>query len=233
MPIRHTSIKEVRGDRLKGFMDRRLVHAIGHPVREHILAVLNERAASPTEIGDELELDVSAFYKHVQVLEQLGCIECVGTRRVRGVHERIFRATSTLSFDDEAWQRVPPTLRADVWADLLRRLCNDVTGALLDGRLGGGSPEHVSWTPGRVDGRGRGEIHAILEDALSRVLAVQRESAARLRESGEQGIPVSVAILGYEAARDAPAAPPRPPSREQRRQHWRRRRPASLWSSGR
>src|SRR5262245_46915075 len=131
MPIRHTSIKEVRRDRLRGFMDRRLVHAIGHPVREHILAVLNERQASPTEIGDELELDVSAFYKHVQVLERLGCIECVGTRPVRGVHERIFRATSTLSFDEEAWQRVPATLRADVWVDLLRRLCNDVTGALL------------------------------------------------------------------------------------------------------
>lgn len=230
MPIRHTSIKEVRRDRLKGFMDRRLVHAIGHPVREHILAVLNERQASPTEIGDELELDVSAFYKHVQVLEQLGCIECVGTRRVRGVHERIFRATSTLSFDDEAWQRVPATLRADVWADLLRRLCNDVTGALLDGRLGGGGSEHVSLTPGLVDAQGRNEIFAILDDALSRVRAVQRESATRLRESGGQGIPVTIAILGYEAER---AARPTSPSREQRRRLWRRRRPASLRSSGR
>lgn len=230
MSIRHTSIKEVRRDRLKGFMDRRLVHAIGHPVREHILAVLNERQASPTEIGDELELDVSAFYKHVQVLEQLGCIECVGTRRVRGVHERIFRATSTLSFDDEAWQRVPATLRADVWADLLRRLCNDVTGALLDGRLGGGGSEHVSLTPGLVDAQGRNEIFAILDDALSRVRAVQRESATRLRESGGQGIPVTIAILGYEAER---AARPTSPSREQRRRLWRRRRPASLRSSGR
>jgi len=230
MPIRHTSIKEVRRDRLKGFMDRRLVHAIGHPVREHILAVLNERQASPTEIGDELELDVSAFYKHVQVLEQLGCIECVGTRPVRGVRERVFRATSTLSFDDEAWQRVPATLRADVWADLLRRLCNDVTGALLDGRLGGGGSEHVSLTRGLVDAQGRNEIFAVLDDALSRVRAVQRESATRLRESGGRGIPVTIAILGYEAERNAHSTSP---SREQRRRLWRRRRPASLRSSGR
>lgn len=233
MPTRHTSIKEVRRDRLKGFMDRRLVHAIGHPVREHILAVLNERQASPTEIGDELELDVSAFYKHVQVLERLGCIECVDTRPVRGVHERIFRATSTLSFDDEAWRRVPATLRADVWTDLLRRLCDDVTGALLDGRLGGSGPEHVSVTPALVDAQGREEIFAILDEALSRVRAVQRESATRLRESDGQGTPVTVAILGYEAERDAPATPSRPPSRAQRRQRWRRRRPASLRSGGR
>ncbi len=230
MPTRHTSIKEVRRDRLKGFMDRRLVHAIGHPVREHILAVLNERQASPTEIGDELELDVSAFYKHVQVLERLGCIECVDTRRVRGVHERIFRATATLSFDDEAWQRVPATLRADVWADLLRRLCNDVTGALLDGRLGGGGPEHVSLTPALVDAEGRNEIFAILDEALSRVRTVQRESATRLRESGGQGTPVTVAILGYEAEQALSSASA---SRGQRRRPWRRRRPASLRSSGR
>lgn len=230
MPIRHTSIKEVRRDRLRGFMDRRLVHAIGHPVREHILAVLNERQASPTEIGDELELDVSAFYKHVQVLERLGCIECVGTRRVRGVHERIFRATSTLSFDDEAWKRVPATLRADVWADLLRRLCDDVTGALLDGRLGGGRPEHVSFTPGLVDAQGRDEIFAVLEDALSHVRAVQRKSATRLRESGEQGIPVTVAMLGYQAERGARSASS---SLGRRHRPWRRRRPASLRSGGR
>jgi hypothetical protein len=231
MPIRHTSIKEVRRDRLKGFMDRRLVHAIGHPVREHILAVLNERQASPTEIGDELELDVSAFYKHVQVLERLGCIECVGTRRVRGVHERIFRATSTLFFDDEAWQRVPATLRADVWADLLQRIGDEATGALKDGRLGSGDAEHVSWTPGIVDAHGRDEILAILDDALLRVCAAQGESATRLRESGGQGIPMTVAILGYEAERGARSASPS--SREQRRRRWRRRRPASLRSSGR
>jgi hypothetical protein len=230
MPIRHTSIKEVRGDRLKGFMDRRLVHAIGHPVREHILVVLNERQASPTEIGDELELDVSAFYKHVQVLEQLGCIECVGTRRVRGVDERIFRATSTLFFDDEAWRHLPSTFRADLCVGLLREIVGDATLAFEAGKLGNGDAEHLSLTPGLVDAQGRDEILAILDDALSRVRAVQRESATRLRESGGQGIPVTIAILGYEAER---AARPTSPSREQRRRLWRRRRPASLRSSGR
>lgn len=231
MPIRHTSIKEVRTDRLRGFMDRRLVQAIGHPVREHILAVLNERSASPTEIGDELELDVSAFYKHVQTLEELGCIECVGRRRVRGVNERIFRATSTVHFDDEAWQKVPPTVRADIWADLLKRLCNDATGALIAGRLGGGAPEHLSWTPAVVDAQGRNEIHAILADALAQVLAAQGKAATRVAESDEKGIPVSVALLSYEA--EMGARQPKPSIPPKRRVTWRRRRPASRWSGGR
>jgi len=71
-PIRHKSIKEVRKDRLKSFVDRRLIEALRHEVREHILAVLNERVASTVEIGDEIELDVTAFYKQVQILEELG-----------------------------------------------------------------------------------------------------------------------------------------------------------------
>ncbi|MGE5281145.1 MAG: ArsR/SmtB family transcription factor [Chloroflexota bacterium] len=187
-------------DRLKGFMDRRLVHAMGHPIREHILAVLNERAASPTEIGDELELDVSAFYKHVQVLEQLGCIECIGIRKSRGFQERIFRAKTTLFFDDDDWLRLPPTFRVDVCGGLLQGICKDVGGALRAGTLGNGKGEHVSRSPGLVDERGREELLEILDDALSRVQTVQRESGERLRESGEEGVTVTISMLGYESA---------------------------------
>jgi len=60
---RYTSIKKIRKDRLKKFIDSRLITALGHPVREHLLAVFGERIASTSEIGDEIELDVSAFYK--------------------------------------------------------------------------------------------------------------------------------------------------------------------------
>lgn len=203
MPTRHTSIKMVREDRLRGFMDRRLVHAVGHPIREHILAVLNERAASATEIGDELELDVSAFYKHVQVLERLGCIECVGTRKTRGVTERIFRAKVTFYFDDEAWLRLPPTFRIDVCASLLQGIGKDAHGALQAGKLCGGETEHVSSSPGLVDLRGRDEIFALLDDTLKRLLAVQWASAERLLESGEEGIPMTVSLLGYETDPDS------------------------------
>lgn len=54
------SMRELsEGKDLKTFMDRRLIRALGHPVREHILAVLNERIASSKEIGDEIGADVS------------------------------------------------------------------------------------------------------------------------------------------------------------------------------
>jgi DNA-binding transcriptional ArsR family regulator len=207
MPTRHRSIKKVRRDRLRGFIDSRLIEAMGHPVREHILAVLNERVASPTEIGDEIGLDVSAFYKHVQTLDRLGFIECVGSRRSRGFIERFYRAKATLYFDDEAWRRLPSTIRTDVCTDLLHSIAEEAGGALAAGKLGKGSPEHVSWMPGLFDERGQREAMEILGDALSRLMEVRRDSSARLSETGEEGIQMTFALIGFEADRSSP--PPR------------------------
>ena len=67
------SMRELKEwDELKTFFDRRLVKALGHPIREHVLAVLNERTASAREIGEEIGADVSSFYHHIEQLEKLG-----------------------------------------------------------------------------------------------------------------------------------------------------------------
>lgn len=84
-------------DKLKTFFDPRLIKAISHPVRAHILAVLNERIASGREIGEELGADVSSFYHHIELLEKLGCIERVASRQRRGRRSISFRPSS-LSF---------------------------------------------------------------------------------------------------------------------------------------
>jgi predicted transcriptional regulator len=109
------TIKQVvEGGGLKTFMDPRLIKALGHPLREHILAVLNERIASATEIGRELDLRVEDIYHHFRVLERTGCIELVETRQRRGGHEHFFQATTCLLIDDNDWDRVPATVRSDL-----------------------------------------------------------------------------------------------------------------------
>jgi DNA-binding MarR family transcriptional regulator len=79
------SIKDVIAEgRLKRFIDRRLIKALAHPLREHLLAVFNERITSSSEIGRELDLGVPDIYHHVDELEKLGCIERIESRRRRG-----------------------------------------------------------------------------------------------------------------------------------------------------
>ncbi len=198
MPIRHKSIKMVRKDRLKKFFDRRLIEALHHPVREHVLAVTNERVASMVEIGDEIELDVVAFNKQVKLLEELGYIELVGTRPARGGTEHFYRAKATVFFDDRAWKDVPASLKADIDAGFVQSLIDDLVAAFKAGTYYARPDKHTSWTPGVFDRRGWKEAMKLLNATLMRLAAIQRRSALRMMKSGEPGIPATIGILGFE-----------------------------------
>jgi DNA-binding transcriptional ArsR family regulator len=185
-------------DELKTFFDRRLIKALGHPVREHILAVLNERVASASEIGEELSADVSSFYHHFEELEKLDCIERVETRRRRGAKEHFFRATRSVFFDDEAWQKMPGSLKADVAASSLQLLFDDVVAALSSGTLDARDDRHVSWTPGTFDVQGWSEAKDLMNSTLGQLAAIQSAAAKRLAEGAGPKISATMAILAYE-----------------------------------
>lgn len=184
--------------RLKRFMDPRLIKALGHPVREHILAVLNERVASPTEIGKEIGLEVEAFYHHVEVLEEFGCIERVETRQRRGAKEHFFRAKTSFFFDDSGWKRVPTTMRSDMSASDIQSIFNDALSAILGGTLGARGDSHVTWLPGGLDERGWREQLALLNYTVARSIAIHEASTLRVATTGAPVRPGTVAILGFE-----------------------------------
>lgn len=185
-------------DELKTFFDRRLIKALSHPVREHILVVLNERVASASEIGEELGADVSSFYHHIEELEKLGCIEKVETRRRRGAKEHFFRATRTVFFDDAAWRRLPPSLREDLTTTFVQAMFDDAAAALERGPLSRHDDEHVSWTSVDLDEAGWEDVTSLMDQTLRRLAAIQRESSHRLMSSGGTRLPATVAMLAFE-----------------------------------
>jgi hypothetical protein len=193
------SMQEVsESDELKTFFDRRLIKAIGHPVREHLLAVFNERIASAREIGDELGADVSSFYHHIEELERLECIERVETKRRRGANEHFFRAKSTLFFDETRWHALPPSIKADVAVSSLQYLFDDVVNALEEGALDARDERHVSWMPTEFDPQGWEEARGLLDQTLERLDVLQQAAARRLAKSKERGIPATIAMLAFE-----------------------------------
>lgn len=193
-----TSTKQaIASDKLKRFVSPRIVRALSHPLRQHILAVLNERVASPTEIGREIDLEVPAFYHHIEVLEELGCIERVGRRKRRGVEEHFFRARTTLSFDDQAWEALPATLQTDFVAAALQAVFDDAVRALEQGAFTGGAT-HVSRLPGRLDERGWQEARELLRGALAGLVDIQERSGERLVAAAEPGVAGTFALIGFE-----------------------------------
>jgi DNA-binding transcriptional ArsR family regulator len=74
------------------------VRAISHPLRNVILGLLHERAATVTELAAAVERPKSTIAHHVKVLVDGGLIHVVRTRRVRAIEERFYGRTARMFF---------------------------------------------------------------------------------------------------------------------------------------
>src|SRR5918911_2030484 len=88
--------------------DPRYVKAMSHPLRVRILAILQERRASPNELAGVLEATLGTVAYHVRTLHQLGLIELVDETPVRGAVEHHYRAKVRPSVTKEAWASASP-----------------------------------------------------------------------------------------------------------------------------
>lgn len=74
------------------------VKAISHPLRNTILSLLHERAATVTELSVALKRPKSTTAHHVKVLAEAGLLQVVRKRRVRAVEERFYGRTARMFF---------------------------------------------------------------------------------------------------------------------------------------
>src|SRR5215212_7372531 len=81
--LRSCAILFVRHEPMMNIDDPRYVKAMSHPLRVRILALLDERAASPVELAGWLGATLGTVAYHVRTLERIGLIELVHETRVR------------------------------------------------------------------------------------------------------------------------------------------------------
>jgi DNA-binding transcriptional ArsR family regulator len=74
------------------------VKALGHPIRNTILGLLHERAATVTELATAVERPKSTVAHHVKVLVDAGLVQVVRTRRVRAIDERFYGRTARMFY---------------------------------------------------------------------------------------------------------------------------------------
>jgi DNA-binding transcriptional ArsR family regulator len=183
----------------KGKLDQRVIKALAHPLRADILAILNERVASPNELAKGLGEGLSQVSYHVKVLNECECLELVKTKPRRGAIEHYYRATSRAFLSDGDWERLPEVARSGFSASLIRGAVEDAMAALRAGTFEARSDSHLSWTPLIVDEEGWKELATLLAETLEGVIDIQAKSAGRRAETGEEGTPAAVTMLGYEA----------------------------------
>ena len=74
------------------------VKALGHPLRNTILGLLHERAATVTELAVAVRRPKSTVAHHVKVLVDAGLVQVVRTRRVRAIEERFYGRTARMFY---------------------------------------------------------------------------------------------------------------------------------------
>lgn len=194
--------KTSKGDRktASGGIDVALVKAISHPHRLHALHILNERVASPTDLANEIGVDVNYIAYHVRELLKYDCVELVDTRPRRGATEHFYRATKRPHFRDEEWLQIPLSLRDQMIATMLKDMYADIGRSLDGGQFEARPDRHCTHTPGIVDEKGWGEVQDLLTETLERYFDILASSGERLVESKQEGIPMAVSMVGFATA---------------------------------
>jgi DNA-binding transcriptional ArsR family regulator len=74
------------------------LHALAHPLRETVLDLLLERAASVAELAEAVGRPKSTMAHHVGVLLDAGLVRVARTRRIRAIDERFYGRTARIYY---------------------------------------------------------------------------------------------------------------------------------------
>jgi DNA-binding transcriptional ArsR family regulator len=190
------------GTHLPVLVDPRLVKALDHVLRQHILLAAVAGEVSPSELSKALGEGLSQVSYHVRVLRD-DCdeiIEETRTEQRRGAVEHYYRATSKTLLPAKAWRRLKKGLRAVVGAGQASDLFNDLADALQAGKLQG-AHDRIIRTPLILDAEGQRNVRAIAERATREVEDEQRATAKRTEKgNGGKLAGYTFALVAFEAA---------------------------------
>ena len=179
-------------------VDPRVIKALGHPLRQRILHVLNARVASPSEIAEELDEPLGNVSYHVKTLLGNDAIELVETAPVRGAVEHFYRATMRPSIDDADWAKLPASSRRALFDDTLQRIWDEIEAAARGDGLDG-ARTHISLTRLELDERAREQLADHLEQTIDLALRLEAESRERVAADDHSpgSEPTEIALMHF------------------------------------
>ncbi|HTT93243.1 MAG TPA: winged helix-turn-helix domain-containing protein [Solirubrobacterales bacterium] len=175
-----------------------LAAIVAHPTRARAFTILNDRTASPVEIAQEIGKDVGHVGYHVRKLLQLGLIELVDERPVRGAVEHFYRAVERAVVSEEEFAALSIPERESFTRYIMQRLVADVARS-MDQEIFAARPNAIiARTPMVVDEEGFQEMSELHTELFDRTLEIQARSAERMTRSREDGISTISASLFFE-----------------------------------
>ena len=129
------------------------MRALSHPLRVRILAILEERTASPLELSRILRAELGVVAYHVRTLHRLGLIHLERETKVRGATQRHYRARERPRISDEAWAKAPPVAKQALIDATLQQIHDYARGSNASGGFDR-ADAHITRTAMRLDREG-------------------------------------------------------------------------------
>jgi DNA-binding transcriptional ArsR family regulator len=201
--------------RYQDITDPSVAKALAHPLRTRILAALENRTASPTELASELDAPLGVVSYHVRRLHALRFLKLVKRVPRRGAVEHYYTTIAGPTIRSEAWGSTPSIVKQATLSGALAELGGRATAAAEVG--GFDDPgAHLSRTPVTVDAKGWAELARELDALLVRIAKIEAESQRRLMRrdhQDEQRATVGLMLFKSEATVPSGSAAPRRPAR--------------------
>ena len=174
--------------------DPDLAKALAHPLRTRILAALEGRTASPSELAGELDAPLGVISYHVRRLEALGFLKLVKREPRRGAVEHYYSAISRPRITNAAWGTLPTIVK-----DASIKAAVDQIGAYVAaGAAEGGfnaADAHITRSPVTVDSKGWHTLARELDNMLERITKIEAASKQRLLRANHEGEQEATVVL--------------------------------------
>jgi DNA-binding transcriptional ArsR family regulator len=178
--------------------DPRYVKALAHPLRIRILALLEERDASPVQLAEHLDATLGTVAYHVRTLERLGLIEMVATHQRRGATEHVYAAREHPRISDQAWSATSPMAKHVMIASVLSQAGQYATQSATAGGFDR-NESHITRTALKLDEKGWIALSEATKKWLAQVQRVEEQSGKRVERSGDDVFDVGLVIMLFEA----------------------------------
>jgi DNA-binding transcriptional ArsR family regulator len=208
--------------------DPRYVKALSHPLRVRILALLQERTASPRELAEWLDATLGTVSYHVRTLHDFGLIELVKTTQVRGAIAHHYKAKVRPRVDDEAWASAAPIVKQAAVGASLQTVDDYARASAAAGGFDRGEA-HLSRTNLRLDAKGWQQAARACERLLADLGRIEEATGKRLAKDphAEGTSDAAMVLMLFESIKLTQPDPGAPAGRAAKPKATRRRRGTS------
>ena len=188
--------------RITSVDDPRYVKAMRHPLRVRILAILDERTASPNEMSGWLGATVGVVAYHVRALEQVGLIELVRETPVRGAVEHHYRATERPTVTAGDWAQAPPVARQAMLGSSLEVIAAYCKASAAAGGFDRADAQ-LRRAQLRLDARGFAQLSRACDRLLQQAEKIEASAATRIAKDphADDVVDAALGLLLFEAVR--------------------------------